>query len=181
MHPHHLQRGLVLLIALVLGCGHTIFAQISPERAILERAAASIQKVEPAMRRVTAGDCSCPGIVNEQLGSAVGIWQGEGPAGFVVFVYGIATGDSAAAVLIRQARGEADAAWKATTFTPHTLGDGANIGVTSQPDGSSRYRLIFRKGRFLVDMTALSSELLERFAPYLVTAAADERPAAAAN
>jgi hypothetical protein len=166
---------IALVVAVVIGWGDGAFAQISSERAILERAAATIQKAEPAMRSVTAGDCSCPRIVNEQLGSAVGVWTDKGSINsFVVFVYGIATEDSAAAVLMRQARGEADSTWKATRFTPYTLGDGANIGVTSSLDGSSRYRLIFRRGRFLVDMTALSRELLERFAPYVLTAASAE-------
>ena len=174
MRVHLVQRYVVLAIAVVAGCVHTISAQFSPERAILERATAIIQKAEPGMRFVTGGDCSCPRIVNEQLGSAAGIWEDKGSINtFAVFVYGIATGDSAALVLSRQARGEVDPAWRDTKFTPHTLGDGANLGVTPQPGGNSRYRLIFRKGRFLVDMTALSLEPLERFAPYFLTAAAD--------
>ena len=139
------------------------------EQLILERAVAAIHKAEPEWRAI-GGICTCPPLMREQLGVAVGTWHRSlnGASDHIsVEVYGIATAGAAARWIYRERYGNHAKGWSVTSYK---LGDGANMATYLDTyRGVTQYSMTVWKGRFLASISGQSRELVERFAQFLVT------------
>ena len=148
-----------------------LVAQLGPESAILRRAAANIQAVEPA-RRFVAAICNCPPLSDEEIGVAAGIWDqpasGTSLGSISVTVHTLANPQAASLWIDRATHRNVEPnGW---TVAGYDLGDGGYLAAYR--DGR-RYAVNFRKGRFLGFVGGEGKGDVERFARYLLTAIAD--------
>src|SRR5262249_46745143 len=122
-------RIIVLLVELLTAHQVASAAQDSrPEHLILARAVAAIHNAEPEWL-YTGGVCSCPPLMPEELGVAVGIWHrslNSSPDQIDVQVYSIATADAAARWIYRLAHANVAKKW---SFTDYNLGDDATMAT----------------------------------------------------
>ncbi len=162
-------RIIVSLVVLLTAYENASALQDKPENLILSRAVAAIHRAEPEWQAI-GGVCSCPTLMDEQLGVAVGTWKRSlsgSSAAITVTVFSIATAEAAARWIYGQAHGNVASGW---TVTDYNLGDDATMATyfdTSR--GLSYYEITVRKGRFLASINGQSRDTVERFAPFLVT------------
>ena len=158
---------------MVLLVGHATMAaqDVSPEQLILSRSVAVIRQVHPEWNFVPAICSGCPPLTDEQLGQVDGSWWMTAPDQSLVGVtiHRIRTADAARRWLDRHistmARG-----W---TAQPYKFGDGASLATYPDPRGFTQYNMVFRKGRFVVRLSARSQETIELFAQIVLTAIAN--------
>jgi hypothetical protein len=145
--------------------------QLGPESAILRRAAANIQNVEPAWRFVSAV-CDCPPLTDEQVGVAAGSWQqpGDGTSIRSISVRVHAIGNPQAASQWIDRATHMNVQPDGWTIAGYDLGDGA---YTATYQDGRRYEVNFRKGRFLGFVSGESKVDVERFARHLLAAIAE--------
>src|SRR5215510_8933573 len=143
---------------------------IRPEELILDRTAAAIRNAEPEWRFI-GGICTCPPLVDEQLGVAVGTLNRSlnGSSDHIsVDIYSIATGRLRRGWIYSRLHGNVA---KGCSVTDYKLGDDATMATyfdTSQ--GLSYYGITFRKGRFVASINGQSRDTVERFARFPLTA-----------
>ena len=146
-------------------------AQPGLESAILRRAAANIQTVEPAWRFVSAL-CNCPPLGDEQVGVAAGSWEqpasGTSVGSISVRVHTMANAQAASQWIDRATHRNADG-W---TVAGYDLGDG---GYAATYHDGRRYEINFRKGRSLGFVSGEGKVDVERFARYLLTAISESQ------
>ena len=149
--------------------------QAPPKIGILRRAAAKIEKVEPAWRFFSSV-CNLRGpLLNEQVGVECGLWERRaepqgGPAAIGVRLHVVSSEDAASRWIDRQKReGRLADGWTAADYD---LADGARIATYL--DGR-QFSIDVRKGRLLINVSARSKRDVERFARFLVAAVADEK------
>src|SRR5215475_6985077 len=107
-------RIIVSLVVLLTAHQVASAAQDSrPEHLILARAVAAIRNTEPEWRYI-GGVCTCPKLMREQLGVAVGTWHRSlngSPDHMDVKVYSIATAEGAARWIYGLAHGNVAKGW----------------------------------------------------------------------
>jgi len=115
---------------------------IGAETAILQRAAANIMNIEPGWRFV-AGLCSCPPLMKEQVGVAIGTWELRSADTSLrrvdVTVHSIATADAASRYMRADTRKHVGAGW---SIQDYDLADGGYLSIYQ--DGK-RYEVSFRR------------------------------------
>jgi hypothetical protein len=160
---------LVVLVATTQGVPAT---QDSPENLVVERAVAASRKSEPEWRFIPGILNSLGLLMDEQLGAAGGMWERLPDESTSIFarVYAIATAESAARWMDRQAHGKAPKGWTVLTYE---AGDGATMSTCPDPRGFTQYEATIRKGRFLVLTSGRSKKNVELFANILVAAVAN--------
>jgi hypothetical protein len=164
-------RVVVAFVVVAYGCaplGAQSPEQLGPEHMILRRAVAETEATESEWR-FTPAVCTCPKLIPEQRGVAVGIWQRKPPDGssdnVAVKVYGIATIGAASRYMKDYGSGRLLAqGWKIQRV------DFADDATRAIYQDGRRYHLTFRKGRFLVDVGASNDADVERFARRLLGA-----------
>lgn len=142
--------------------------QPNTDNMILQRTDAKVRAVEPQWRFVS-GICSCPPLMDEQIGVLVGTWEQPGDGSSIrrieVRVHAIANADAAARWIDRTIREKLIAdGW---SIARYESGDG---GYTSTYRDGRRYEVTFRKGRFLGFVSGESEIDVHRFAGYLLAA-----------
>jgi hypothetical protein len=106
----------------------------SPERLILSRSVAAIQKVHPEWELVPVICSSCPPLMDEQVGQVNGTWRRTTPdqSMIAVAIHRIRTADVAGRWLDRQIS-TVPPGWK---VQPYKFGDGATMTTYPDPRGS---------------------------------------------
>jgi hypothetical protein len=160
----------IVVVAVAHGCALDGKApwRPGPERAIVDRAAASAKTTEPEWR-FTPGICTCGLLMKEEVGVATGLWKRNShdpSAGHIsVTVHAIATVEAASRFMLEHGTGRHLA--EGWTLEHSDLGEGAYIALDER---TRWYELGFRKGRFIASVGASQRADAERFAKYLIAA-----------
>jgi hypothetical protein len=160
---------MAIIVSLVafLAASDVYAAQASPEELILRRAAEAARKVEPEWR-YSGTVCTCPPLMEEQVGVASGYWERSSPDGLrptSALVYTISTAKAAAGWLDRQLHGEIHKGW---SVAPYDLGDGASL--MTDTSGGTTHGISVRKGRFIIIVNSRSEDTAKRFAEFVLAA-----------
>ena len=155
---------LVAFLAVSYGCALAgqAPAQLGPEQVILRRAVANTEAAGSEWRFIPAV-CTCPPLMREQVGVAVGAWQQNSPDGLSglvsVSVYAISTANAASRYMrMRRSGRQLPEGW---TLQRTDFADDAYAAVYKD---AQRYDLTFRTGRFIVDVNGGSEADVETFA-----------------
>jgi hypothetical protein len=162
-------RSRIIVFVVLLAAHTTTAAQPeSPERLILNRTVAVMQKMHPEWDFVPTICSGCSPITDEQVGEAGGTWQRTAPDQSItsVSIYRVKTADSVGRLLERLNSTER-AGW---TVRPYKFGDGATMASYPDPRGFTQYNMYFGKGQFFVSLSARSQETIEMFAQSVLTA-----------
>lgn len=165
---------LLMLCALTVTCllQPISAVQESPENALIKRVAARLRQVQSSWQFV-GGICTCPPLMEEQEGIAVGGWY-HGTRGHLkeiahVTVYRISSAEAASRWLDGFIHGGAAEGWMVEAYN---LADEACLSTYGD---SARYTITFRKGLFLVTVSGASRRNVELVARHVLVEVAAEQ------
>jgi hypothetical protein len=155
---------LAAFLAVSFGCALAAQApaELGPEHAIFRRAVANMEAKGSEWRFIPAV-CTCPPLMREQVGVAIGTWQRNSPDGLSdlvsVSVYAIKTSNAASRYMqVRRSGRQLPDGW-----TLQRTGFAVDAYAAVYKD-ARRYGLTFRKGRFIVDVNGGNEAEVETFA-----------------
>lgn len=156
---------IALLLALVSPQMFSV-AQGSADSEVIRRLADSAPVLEPYWRYV-GGVCSCPPLLDEQLGVSVASFERKRDRGGLelveIEVYSVSSTEAASRWIRRFGDGSTPADWR---IKPYRLGDEAFLATS--PDGKS-LGLTIRTGSLLIQVHGESLGSVERFARHVLT------------